>query len=61
MKIIKLGPAYVGTLKITGEVGGYCAYGKDRLEVGGYYAYGKDRREVIDKLISLYYQTKIKL
>ena len=48
MKIIKLGPAYVGTLKITGEV-------------GGYYAYGKDRREVIDKLISLYYQTKIKL
>ena len=45
MKIIKLGPAYVGTLKITGEV-------------GGYYAYGKDRLEVIDKLISLYWQDK---
>ena len=36
MKIVKVGPAYVGTLKIPGEP-------------GGHYACGKDRREVIDK------------
>jgi len=48
MKIIKLGPVYVGTLKVTGEV-------------GGYYTYGESRTEVIDRLISLYWQSKTKI